>query len=106
MWFKYWKKENEEHLYYLFKIVYNKPIYTTVKNEYDLYNGFCSFVFNLQGKQEEKKEKEKGYDYAHDKEDEIFYIYYFLKDYDNNGCLNLFTNLTLNGLKKYLLSHF
>lgn len=122
MWFKYWKNENKSDLYYLFKVVHNKSMYE--EKEFDKgekefnkgecnekiidnlkfvdkkqFNKFCSFVFKLN----EKKiiNKIEGLADPHLKEDDIFYIYYFLKDYDS---INLFKNLTFFGLKKYLLS--
>lgn len=97
MWFEYWKHINESDLYYLFKIVHNRTIYEeeekNVKNEE--FNKFCLFVFELS-----RTKKEDNISDPHNKEDDIYYIYYFLKDYD----MDLFKNLTFFQLKKYLLN--
>jgi hypothetical protein len=119
MWFKYWKNENKSDLYYLFKVVHNKSMYEEKefnKGEYNdkkentfignlkiidkkQFNKFCSFVFKLNDKK--NINKIEGLADPHLKEDDIFYIYYFLKDYDS---IDLFKNLTFFGLKKYLLN--
>lgn len=111
MWYLYWKYQNEEHLYYLYKIVYNKSVYEDLleENEYLLeekkeekeYDRFCFFVYNLNYELKKKDNKKDEYK-EHEKEDDIYYIYYFLKDYDYLG--NLFSNLTFNKLKNYLIS--
>ena len=53
MWFRYWKNENKNDLYYLYKIVHNKTIYDESEFEEKVkkeskkeFNGFCTFVFN------------------------------------------------------------
>jgi hypothetical protein len=105
MWYPYWKNQNKKHLFYLFKIVYNKPIYVEEEEkEDDRLDLFCKFIYDINyestRKEKEKKEYKKGVE--DEKEDDIYYIYYFLKDYDNNGCLTLFSKLTFDRLKDFL----
>jgi hypothetical protein len=100
--YEYFKYKHD--LIYLFKIVHNKDMLKSIKNDKDEYNGFCSFVFYMSNNQYKINKHRKKKWISEERTDQMLYIYNFLKKYESEREDDLFKNLSFAILEDYLFS--